>query len=128
MTGPTPDTKREQEVAALFQQAGTAAKETLTAAKDATDRQAAIIADLQHSMEGATANSVDDATLAEWTQKVNDAVAQSAEIKKGFEAIGVTGSGGGGGTQPPIDTGLPDRPYHPDVGIPRPEPQKGKNR
>jgi len=121
-----PDTQREQEIAALFQKAGDAARSALTSARDATERQAQIILDLQGQISSATANSVDDETLASWTSSVDAAVAQAAEIQKAFDAIGVPP------TQPPVEikpppiSGMPPRPSHPDTGIPRPEPQKGK--
>ena len=125
MTGPQGDTKREQEIAALFEKGGTAAKAALTSARDATERQAQIIIDLQKQMAGSKGQTVDDETLASWTATVDQAVANAAEIQKGFDAIGIKPS------QPPVEippgsSGLPPRPSHPDYGIPRPEPQKGR--
>lgn len=84
-----PNTPREDQVEGLFNTLDTESQETLTAARGAIDRQAAIIADLKTTNDGLQAGQVDEETLAAFTDRVNALVAISNEAQDAFSKVGV---------------------------------------
>lgn len=93
-----PRTPREEQVGGIFDTLSTEQTETMTAARGGTDRQAAIIADLQSKLAGATANSVTDEQLTSWQDMAAALKASADEAQAAFDKIGVPEQ-----PQPPVE-------------------------
>lgn len=92
-----PNTPREDAVQGLFNTMNTEQQETLTSARGAIDRQAAIIADLQGQLGPALANAVDDETFASFQASVDALKQSSDEAQAAFDQVGVPAQ-----PQPPV--------------------------